>query len=101
MTGVQTCALPISRNFGIIGTGILRNPLAIVGAVDIHLAATIGTYSLSSQNVNLYSTSYASPYSVLTVFSSDESLVHTFQLHLMLNSILSKLKHPDIQKFKL
>ncbi len=32
-----------ARNFGVLGTGILRNALAVVGAVDIHLAAAIGT----------------------------------------------------------
>ena len=31
-----------NRNFTVLGTGILRNALAVVGAVDVHFAAAVG-----------------------------------------------------------
>ena len=38
------CRAELSNwDFAVLGTGILRNTLAVVGAVDIHLAAAIGT----------------------------------------------------------
>ena len=38
------CRAELSNwDFAVLGTGILRNTLAVVGTVDIHLAAAIGT----------------------------------------------------------
>ena len=38
------CRAELSNwDFAVLGTGILRNALAVVGTVDIHLAAAIGT----------------------------------------------------------
>ena len=38
------CRAELSNwEFAVLGTGILRNTLAVVGTVDIHLAAAIGT----------------------------------------------------------
>ena len=37
------CRAELSNwDFAVLGTGILRNALAVVGAVDIHLATAIG-----------------------------------------------------------
>ena len=37
------CRAELSNwDFAVLGTGILRNTLAVVGAVDIHLATAIG-----------------------------------------------------------
>ena len=37
------CRAELSNwDFAVLGTGILRNTLAVVGTVDIHLAAAIG-----------------------------------------------------------
>ena len=42
------CRAELSNwDFAVLGAGVLRNALAVVGAVDIHLAAAIGTITVS------------------------------------------------------
>ena len=63
------CGAELSnRDFAVLGASILRNTLAVVGTVDIHLATAVGTIKQASEGSSFAPAVRAVSYTHLDVY---------------------------------